>query len=162
MSTAPDIIDLETDAFTDGYVPVNQAFADAVIEEVEACGGHATVMVQDYHFYLVPELVRARCPGAFLHHFVHIPWPQPDAWRVLPPSMREAVLRGVLGNDVVAFPRRALRPQLPAGLPGAPRAARRPRAAHGWRRRPNGAGPLVPHLRRRGRFRGHGGVTGRA
>ncbi|MGI8684879.1 MAG: alpha,alpha-trehalose-phosphate synthase (UDP-forming) [Acidimicrobiales bacterium] len=103
LSTAPDITDVETDAFTNGYVPVNEAFAEAVIEEVEARGGHATVMVQDYHFYLVPDLVRARCPGAFLHHFVHIPWPQPDAWRLLPPSMREAVLRGVLGNDVVAF-----------------------------------------------------------
>ena len=103
MSTAPDITDVETDAFANGYVPVNEAFAEAVIEEVEARGGHATVMVQDYHFYLLPELVRARCPGAFLHHFVHIPWPQPDAWRVLPPPMREPVLRGVLGNDVVAF-----------------------------------------------------------
>lgn len=103
MSTAPDITDRETDAFANGYVPVNESFAEAVIDEVEARGGHATVMLQDYHFYLVPELVRARCPDAFLHHFVHIPWPQPDAWRVLPPSMREAVLLGILGNDVVAF-----------------------------------------------------------
>ena len=103
MSTAPDITDVETDAFANGYVPVNRAFADAVVEEVEARGGRATVMIQDYHFYLVPHLVRARCPDAFLHHFVHIPWPQPDAWRLLPPSMREAVLEGVLGNDVVAF-----------------------------------------------------------
>ena len=103
MSTAPDVTDVETDAFHNGYVPVNQAFAEHVIEEVEARGGYATVMVQDYHFYLVPQLVRARCPDAFLHHFVHTPWPQPDAWRVLPPSMREALLCGVLGNDVVAF-----------------------------------------------------------
>ena len=103
LSTAPDITGRETDAFEHGYAPVNQAFADAVVEEVEARGGRATVMLQDYHFYLVPGLVRRRCPNAFLHHFVHIPWPQPDAWLVLPPPMREAVLRGVLGNDVVAF-----------------------------------------------------------
>ena len=103
MSTAPDITGEETDAFANGYTPVNSAFADAVVEEVEARGGRATVMLQDYHFYLVPDLVRARCPDAFLHHFVHIPWPQPDAWLVLPPAMREALLRGVLGNDVVAF-----------------------------------------------------------
>jgi len=103
LSTAPDITDVETDAFANGYAPVNRSFADAVIEEVEARGGRATVMLHDYHFYLVPELVRARCPDVFLHHFIHIPWPQPDAWRVLPPSMRESLLRGVLGNDVVAF-----------------------------------------------------------
>ena len=103
LSTAPDITSVETDAYNHGYVPVNEAFAGAVAEEVEVRGGRATVMVHDYHFYLLPELVRKRCPGAYLHHFVHIPWPQPDAWRVLPPSMREAVLRGILGNDVVAF-----------------------------------------------------------
>ena len=103
MSTAPDITGVETDAFTHGYVPVNEAFAEAVVEELEGRRGRATVMVQDYHFYLLPQLVRARCPEAFLHHFVHIPWPQPDAWLVLPPAMREAVLRGILGNDVVAF-----------------------------------------------------------
>ncbi|MGH9178580.1 MAG: alpha,alpha-trehalose-phosphate synthase (UDP-forming) [Acidimicrobiales bacterium] len=103
LSTAPDITGQEIGAFEHGYAPVNGAFAEAVVEEVEARGGRAIVMVQDYHFYLVPELVRSRCPDAFLHHFVHIPWPQPDAWLVLPPRMREAVLRGVLGNDVVAF-----------------------------------------------------------
>jgi trehalose 6-phosphate synthase len=103
LSDTPDITRREVDAFDNGYAPVNAAFADAVVEEVEARGGRATVMVQDYHFYLVPELVRARCPEVFLHHFVHIPWPHPDAWRVLPPALRDAVFNGVLGNDVVAF-----------------------------------------------------------
>ncbi len=103
LSTAPDITPLETDAFDHGYVPVNEAFADAVVAEVEARDGRVVVMVQDYHFYVLPRLVRERCPEVFLHHFVHIPWPQPDAWRILPPAMREAVLRGILGNDVVAF-----------------------------------------------------------
>ena len=35
------------------------------------------------------KLLRERCPDVFLHHFVHIPWPQPDAWRVLPADIRE-------------------------------------------------------------------------
>ncbi|MDP9006598.1 MAG: trehalose-6-phosphate synthase [Actinomycetota bacterium] len=100
---APELTRREHDAFVDGYAEVNRSFADAVVEEVEACGGGATVMVQDYHFYLLPELVRSRCPEVFLHHFVHIPWPSSDAWRVLPPSMREAIFTGMLGNDVVAF-----------------------------------------------------------
>ncbi|MFP5317698.1 MAG: trehalose-6-phosphate synthase [Acidimicrobiia bacterium] len=103
LSDAPDITSRETDAFHNGYVPVNEAFADAVAEEVDRLGGDVTVMVQDYHFYLVPQLLRERCPEVFLHHFVHIPWPQPDAWRVLPQPMREAVLTGILGNDIVAF-----------------------------------------------------------
>ncbi|MDP9069941.1 MAG: trehalose-6-phosphate synthase [Actinomycetota bacterium] len=103
LSDAPDITRREVDAFDNGYLPVNARFADTVAEEVEARGGRATVMVQDYHFYLVPERVRDRCPDVFLHHFVHIPWPHPDSWRVLPPAMREAVFNGVLGNDVVAF-----------------------------------------------------------
>ncbi len=103
LGNTPDITRREVDAFDTGYVPVNERFADAAAEEVEARGGRATVMVQDYHLYLVPERVRARCPEVFLHHFVHIPWPHPDAWRVLPPAMREAVFNGVLGNDIVAF-----------------------------------------------------------
>lgn len=100
---SPDLTSREHDAFEHGYAATNRRFAEVVAEEVEASGGHATVMVHDYHFYLLPALVRARCPEVFLHHFVHIPWPQPDAWRVLPPAMREAIYRGILGNDVVAF-----------------------------------------------------------
>ncbi len=103
LGTTPDITRDEADAFDTGYASVNDRFADAVVEEVEARGGTATVMVQDYHLYLVAERVRARCPEVFLHHFVHIPWPHPDAWRVLPPAMRQRVFDGILGNDVVAF-----------------------------------------------------------
>ena len=103
LGDTPNITRREADAFETGYGAVNARFAEAVAEEVEARGGRATVLVQDYHLYLVPRLVRRRCPEVFLQHFVHIPWPAPDAWRVLPPSMREAVFEGVLGNDVVAF-----------------------------------------------------------
>ncbi len=103
LSDAPDITRSETDAFDNGYVPVNGRFAEVVADEVEGRGGDVIVMVQDYHFYLLPQQLRDRCPEVFLHHFVHVPWPQPDAWRVLPGRMRDALLRGVLGNDIVAF-----------------------------------------------------------
>jgi trehalose 6-phosphate synthase len=108
LKAEPNITRRETDAFESGYAAVNRAFADVVAEEVEAAGAmdggaSALVMVHDYHFYLLPQEVRARCPGVFLHHFLHIPWPQPDSWRVLPPGMRDAVFRGLLGNDVVGF-----------------------------------------------------------
>jgi trehalose 6-phosphate synthase len=103
LTRAPNIGTREHDAFEHGYVTVNRAFADAVCHEVEQRGGKALVMLHDYHFYLVADLVRARCPDVVLSHFVHIPWPGPDAWRVLPPTMRDQLMRGLLGNDVVAF-----------------------------------------------------------
>jgi trehalose 6-phosphate synthase len=103
LSNAPDIGDHEKDAFVNGYVAVNQRFADAVADEVDRLGGDAVVMTHDYHFYLLPAMVRERCAGALLHHFIHIPWPQPDAWRVLPTEMRKIILEGALGNDLIAF-----------------------------------------------------------
>jgi trehalose 6-phosphate synthase len=103
LSNAPDIGDHEKDAFAHGYVTVNERFADAVAAEAERLGDNAVVMTHDYHFYLLPAMVRERCPGAFLQHFVHVPWPQPDAWRVLPTEMRNRILEGALGNDLIAF-----------------------------------------------------------
>jgi trehalose 6-phosphate synthase len=103
LNSAPNITRREIDAFEHGYAAVNRRFAEVVGEEVEAAGGDAIVMVHDYHFYLLPGEVRRRCPGVVLHHFIHIPWPGPDAWRVLPPLMRDALFRGLLGNDVVGF-----------------------------------------------------------
>jgi trehalose 6-phosphate synthase len=94
---------VEHDAFDRGYVAVNRLFADAVADEVQARGGRALVMLHDYHFYLVTEQVRRRCPQALLSHFVHIPWPGPDIWGMLPAAIREQLLRGLLGADVIGF-----------------------------------------------------------
>jgi trehalose 6-phosphate synthase len=103
LAHAPRLTRREHTAYEDGYLAVNQLFADAVAEEVTARGGRALVMLHDYHFYPVGQRVRERCPDAVLSFFVHIPWPGPDAWRVLPPAWREQLLTGLLGNDVVAF-----------------------------------------------------------
>jgi trehalose 6-phosphate synthase len=103
LALAPVLTKREHAAYDDGYAAVNRLFADAVAEEVEARGGRALVMLHDYHFYLVGQEIRERCPGAVLSFFLHIPWPGPDAWRVLPPPWREQLLTGLLGNDVVAF-----------------------------------------------------------
>ncbi|HEV3398505.1 MAG TPA: trehalose-6-phosphate synthase, partial [Actinomycetes bacterium] len=103
LALDPDLTKREHAAYEDGYVAVNRLFADAVIEEVNARGGRALVMLHDYHFYLVGQAVREACPEAVLSFFLHIPWPGPDAWRVLPPAWREQLLTGLLGNDVVAF-----------------------------------------------------------
>jgi len=104
LAEAPEIGGGEIRAWDEGYVAVNGLFADAICRELESAEDEQTlVMLHDYHLYLCPAMVRERCPGAFLHQFIHIPWPQPDAWRVLPRRMREAILRGVLSNDIIAF-----------------------------------------------------------
>lgn len=90
-------------AFDDGYRVVNRTFADAAIEEARRAGSDAVVMIHDYHLYLVGEMVREALPGAVVQHFVHIPWPAPDAWRALPRSMVIAILNGLLGCNIVAF-----------------------------------------------------------
>ncbi len=89
-------------AWQNGYRVVNENFAGAVLRELEREPG-ATVFFHDYHLYVAPRIVRERAPGATLGHFVHIPWPQPDYWRVLPEEIRRAVHDGVLANDVVGF-----------------------------------------------------------
>jgi trehalose 6-phosphate synthase len=89
-------------AWEEGYVAVNANFADAVVTELEA-EPDAAVFFHDYHLYLAPRLVRARRPEAALSHFVHIPWPEPDYWRVLPEAIRVALHDGLLANDVVGF-----------------------------------------------------------
>jgi trehalose 6-phosphate synthase len=103
LATSPSLTREDRRAFEEGYAEANRLAADAVAREVEAAGGQAVVLLHDYHFYLVGALVRERCPDALISHFVHIPWPGPDAWRVLPPDVRERLLDGLLGCDVVAF-----------------------------------------------------------
>jgi trehalose 6-phosphate synthase len=90
------------DAWTEGYSVVNRNFADAVLDELERAPETA-VFFHDYHLYLAPGLVREAAPDAALAHFVHIPWAQPDYWRVLPEPIRRAVHEGVLANDVIGF-----------------------------------------------------------
>jgi trehalose 6-phosphate synthase len=89
-------------AWDEGYVPVNESFADAVVAELEA-DPDAAVFFHDYHLYLAPRFVRTRVPDAALTHFVHIPWPGPDYWRVLPEPIRAALHDGLLANDTVGF-----------------------------------------------------------
>src|SRR5207247_6400345 len=86
----------------EGYARVNEGFADAIVEELEL-DPDATVFLHDYHLYLAPRFVRERAPDALLAHFVHIPWPQPDYWHVLPKAMRQAIHDGLLANDVIGF-----------------------------------------------------------
>lgn len=89
-------------AWAEGYVTVNEAFAAAVLDELDRRPA-AAVFFHDYHLYVAPGIVRKRLPGATLSHFVHIPWAQPDYWRVLPEPIRRTIHENVLANDVVSF-----------------------------------------------------------
>ncbi len=102
LAHAPDIDAGLYNAWNEGYVPVNRAFADATLAELEA-QPDAAVFFHDYHLYLAPRYVREAQPDASLAHFVHIPWPEPNLWRVLPEEIRNALHDGLLANDVVGF-----------------------------------------------------------
>jgi trehalose 6-phosphate synthase len=102
LSNAPDIRREEIDAWDRGYTVVNQDIAEVVLRTI-ADQEDPLVMFHDYHLYTCPAVVRAQRPDAFLQHFVHIPWSQPDSWRILPVRMREAIYRGLLANDIIGF-----------------------------------------------------------
>jgi trehalose 6-phosphate synthase len=108
LSNAPDIRRNEVEAFEFGYNAVNEDLARAVLEEVDGVTD-PVIMVHDYHLYTLPALIRRERPDAFLSHFVHIPWTQPDAWRVLPSQIRTEIYEGILANDIVGFHTRAYR-----------------------------------------------------
>src|SRR5919201_4822501 len=84
-------------AWHQGYVTVNANFAEAVVEELER-QPDADVVFHDYHLYVAPAFVRERAPDATLAQFVHIPWPEPDYWRVLPEEIRRTLHEGMLAN----------------------------------------------------------------
>ena len=102
LSNAPDIRQEELDAWDFGYQAVNRDIANAVLGQIEG-RERPLVMLHDYHLYTAPGMIREARPDAFLHHFVHIPWSQPDSWRILPGRIREALFRGMLANDIIGF-----------------------------------------------------------
>jgi trehalose 6-phosphate synthase len=108
QSNAPDIRKHEVDAFEKGYQVVNADLARAVLDEIEG-DEEPVVMVHDYQLYTLPAMVRRERPDVFLHHFVHIPWTQSDAWRVLPSGIRDDIYHGLLANDIIGFHTRSYR-----------------------------------------------------
>ncbi|MBA3642478.1 MAG: trehalose-6-phosphate synthase [Chloroflexia bacterium] len=100
---SPDITAATWAAWRDGYVAVNRLFAEEILATCADCDEQPIVMLQDYQLYLCGGFIREKDPDAILQHFVHIPWPDPDYWRLLPLDMRRAICEGMLGNDIVGF-----------------------------------------------------------
>jgi len=78
------------------YQAINQRFADAVV--AEAHSEDPVVLVQDYHFALVPAMIRERLPQATILTFWHIPWPNPESFGICP--WRREILQGLLGSTI--------------------------------------------------------------
>jgi trehalose 6-phosphate synthase len=81
------------------YQAVNQKFADAVCEEVDS--DDPIILVQDYHFALLPRMIRAKLPRATVITFWHIPWPNSERFGICP--WRDEILIGLLGSSILGF-----------------------------------------------------------
>jgi alpha,alpha-trehalose-phosphate synthase [UDP-forming] len=82
------------------YQEVNRKFADALLEEMENVG-RPVVLVQDYHFALLPRMIKERRPDARVAIFWHIPWPNPEAFAICP--WQRELVDGLLGADLIGF-----------------------------------------------------------
>lgn len=81
------------------YQAVNRKFADAVVAEAKTKS--PIILVQDFHFALLPAMIHERLPKAIVATFWHIPWPNVEAFSICP--WREELLKGMLGSDILGF-----------------------------------------------------------
>lgn len=83
----------------DYYRSVNQRFADTIVAEART--KNPVVFVQDYHFALLPRMIRQQLPQATVITFWHIPWPNAEVFSICP--WREEILDGLLGSSILGF-----------------------------------------------------------
>lgn len=86
------------------YYNVNRKFADALVQEI-GTEENPVVLIQDYHFALLPRMIKDRIPNARVAIFWHIPWPTPEAFEICP--WQRELLDGLLGADLIGFHVRA-------------------------------------------------------
>lgn len=97
------LFDDEVDRAWNEYVAVNRRFAEVMAEEADRSPSPPAFLVQDYHLTLVPRFLRELRPDAFIAHFSHTAIAGLTYMRILPGRIREGVLRGMLGADVLGF-----------------------------------------------------------
>jgi trehalose 6-phosphate synthase len=81
------------------YREVNRLFAETVVQEART--DNPVILVQDYHFALLPRMVKEKLPNATIITFWHIPWPNSEAFGICP--WREEILAGLLGSSILGF-----------------------------------------------------------
>lgn len=82
------------------YKKVNEDFANAVLQET-ADEDEPFILIQDYHFALLPALIKKEKPNARVAIFWHIPWPNPESFGICP--WQKEILCGMLGADLIGF-----------------------------------------------------------
>jgi trehalose 6-phosphate synthase len=82
------------------YKSVNRKFADVLVEEMRDTE-HPVVFIQDYHFALLPQLIKAARPDARVAIFWHIPWPNAESFSICP--FQAELVDGLLGADIIGF-----------------------------------------------------------
>ena len=82
------------------YVRVNEKFAHSLVEEI-GDNPHPVVLIQDYHFALLPRMLKQRLPHARVAIFWHIPWPNPESFGICP--WQRELVHGLLGADMIGF-----------------------------------------------------------
>lgn len=83
----------------DYYQQVNKIFAEAILKEIGQ--RRAFVWIQDYHLALLAKYIKEKRKDVICAHFWHIPWPNPEAFRICP--MKKEILEGLLANDMLGF-----------------------------------------------------------
>jgi len=100
----PSITQETWDAWENGYLEINKAFADEIAGLIKDEKRPIIILPQDYHLYMLPYYLRELLGAKVqIQPFVHIPWPGPDAWRILPGQIRNAILTSLLNSDRVGF-----------------------------------------------------------
>jgi trehalose 6-phosphate synthase len=100
----PDIDKATWDAWEQGYVAVNRHMAQVVAKTIKDETRPVIVLPQDYHLYLLPKYLRQMVsPDVHIQPFIHIPWPGPDAWRMLPEAIRNTVMDSLLQSNRIGF-----------------------------------------------------------
>jgi trehalose 6-phosphate synthase len=101
------IIDRGTwQAWEEGYLTINRQFAERIADHLQTIQKPTLIMLQDYHLYMVgrflSDLIPAEARPTTIH-FVHIPWPGPEYWGILPPAMRQPIIGSLCAIDLLGF-----------------------------------------------------------
>jgi len=94
-------------SWEEGYVQINRCVAATVVDELRQLSTEerkqAIVLVQDYHMYLVPGMIREQLPNVRMGHFVHIPWPSVRYWNFIPAMFTQQIMQSMVCNDFVGL-----------------------------------------------------------
>ena len=100
----PEIRKKTWEAWRQGYMAINHQFAEVIAESVKDVDRPIYIFPQDYQLYMVPQFLRELLGDRVqIQPFIHIPWPGPDAWRILPREIREPILHSLLNADRIGF-----------------------------------------------------------